>query len=282
LAVTTPARAADGAPCAGAVSQPWAKAPVQLCPLGAPEANGWVPVYRHPVHKRRSQPLPAPAGWLHGTENQYFYCQQRVRSARFWHPRGWRNDWWAMTQPDSGSGRWVSQTYFRGGANDERDGGLRRCGMPPRRGREGASPGAARPRKRTRCLWSSRFYPADSWFNARLAHITYEFKLCPARSIRRWTARLAYARTNSTGDNFGFELDGSPTIRRVWTGRRNVHFRGLIPWRACAPKTGVGCRKAAAVIRFTAGPRDNPRIHVDRVTVVPEGADSDFEVFRTP
>jgi hypothetical protein len=43
--------------------------------------------------------------------------------------RGFKNNWWAYTKPDNGSGEfgYVPQTYFRGGGNFTKDAGLPDC-----------------------------------------------------------------------------------------------------------------------------------------------------------
>ena len=132
--LAAPAVAADATPCEPPVTKPWAGTPVQRCALAAAEADGRIPVYRSPVARGKGAKLPAPAGWLHGTVDQYFACQERHSSAGFYHSGGWRNDWWAFTKADSGT-QWgyVPEVYFKGGDNDEPDGGLAACGSskPP-------------------------------------------------------------------------------------------------------------------------------------------------------
>jgi Cutinase len=44
------------------------------------------------------------------------------------HPGGWRNDWWARTKSDDHKWGWTPEVFFKGGANNERDAGLRKCG----------------------------------------------------------------------------------------------------------------------------------------------------------
>lgn len=39
----------------------------------------------------------------------------------------YRNNMWAYTMADNGRHGWVPQVYFKGGANNQADGGLRRC-----------------------------------------------------------------------------------------------------------------------------------------------------------
>src|SRR5215212_3473531 len=122
-ATAEPARAADDYPCLAPQDQPWA-AQVQLCPLTSPLSNGWVPVYRDPVANPPGSAPPQPAGWLHGTANQHFVCERPHTGAVYYHPRGWRNYWWAYTLSDDGVWGWVPEVFFRGGLDDEPDGGL--------------------------------------------------------------------------------------------------------------------------------------------------------------
>jgi Cutinase len=135
-ALAPSAQADDDFPCEGAVTQPWSPEVVQRCPLGSPvPPNGWVPVYSEPIARGKGTALPAPAGWLHGTTDQYFVCEQEFSSATFYHGRGWRNRWWAKTRSDDGVWGWTPEVFFRGGADDEPDRGLRSCGTLPQRPR---------------------------------------------------------------------------------------------------------------------------------------------------
>ena len=62
----------------------------------------------------------------------WFVCQtsapggRTVRHRDSGHP-AYTNVWWARTLSDTGAWGWVSEVYFAGGANDERDAGLRGC-----------------------------------------------------------------------------------------------------------------------------------------------------------
>jgi hypothetical protein len=131
-AVASPASAADAYPCGNPVSLSWSTAQVRLCPLTSPlPPNGWVPVYKSPVASPKGAPPPAAAGWLHGTANQYFVCDRAFPAAPYYHPSGWRNVWWAYTKSDDGVWGWVPEVFFRGGNDDERDGGLSNAAMCP-------------------------------------------------------------------------------------------------------------------------------------------------------
>lgn len=44
--------------------------------------------------------------------------------------REYRNYWWAATMADNDTWGYVSEVYFRGGGNDQPDGGLRECPRP--------------------------------------------------------------------------------------------------------------------------------------------------------
>jgi hypothetical protein len=84
-----------------------------------------------------NQQPPAPAGWLHGIDGQYFVCDRFIADADYNHPtQTWHHRWWAYTLADSPAvWGWVNETYFKGGNDDEADAGLRRCpssaGTPP-------------------------------------------------------------------------------------------------------------------------------------------------------
>ncbi|MGH2802211.1 MAG: carboxypeptidase-like regulatory domain-containing protein [Thermoleophilaceae bacterium] len=126
------AAAYDAYPCGPEGRASWTSEPVQLCPLTSPlPPNDWVPVYRQPVPNPRGESPPPPDGWLHGIENQYFVCQHAFPFASYHHPRGWRNHWWALTLSDDDVWGWVPEVFFKGGADDEPDSGLRWCSPPP-------------------------------------------------------------------------------------------------------------------------------------------------------
>jgi len=140
-AVAAPsARATDSWPCGGQTTKPWSTQPVQQCPLtsaGALAPNGWVPVYTNPIAVADNQQPPAPAGWLHGVDGQFFVCDRYIADADYNYPtQTWHHHWWAYTLADSPAvWGWVNETYFKGGNDDEADAGLRRCpsgtGAPP-------------------------------------------------------------------------------------------------------------------------------------------------------
>lgn len=134
--LAAPAMATDTYPCGGQGTQPWSSMPenpfgstVQLCPLTSGLApNGWIPVYAEPVASGRD---PAVLGWLHGTANQYFVCQE-LTGVSYQHPtRGWINDWWAWVLSDDNHWGWVPEVFFTGGLNNEADAVLRTCPAPP-------------------------------------------------------------------------------------------------------------------------------------------------------
>jgi hypothetical protein len=124
----TPAVAADAFPCGPQRWVDWSADLVQECPLTSPLApNNWVPVYANPIPNPRGHQPPPPAGWLHGVAGQSFICEQEFTGAVFYHPRGWRNYWWAYTLSDDEVKGWVPEVFFRGGDDDEPDAGLREC-----------------------------------------------------------------------------------------------------------------------------------------------------------
>jgi hypothetical protein len=126
------AHATDSWPCGAQTTKSWSSQPVQLCPLtsaGALAPNGWVPVYSSPIAVADNQQPPAPAGWLHSVDGQYFVCDRYIADADYNHPtQTWHHHWWAWTLADSPAvWGWVNETYFKGGNDDEADVALRRC-----------------------------------------------------------------------------------------------------------------------------------------------------------
>jgi hypothetical protein len=132
LATPSSAAADDSYPCGSQVSASWSTEPVQPCPLTSPTGAGeGFPLYLQPVANPSGATPPAPAGWLYGTANKYFVCQQQFPSAVFYHPTaGWFNYWWAFTRTTSGIWGWVPEVFFKGGNSDESDYGLRGCPPP--------------------------------------------------------------------------------------------------------------------------------------------------------
>lgn len=65
-------------------------------------------------------------GHLWNASGNWFVCQQRGGT---YHVPGtsYYNNWWAYTLSDDGGWGWVSEAYFKGGNNYERDAGLRSC-----------------------------------------------------------------------------------------------------------------------------------------------------------
>jgi hypothetical protein len=129
---TPPAYAYDAYPCGKQVWFPELGRNLQPCPLTSPLADNLIPVYRAPVPNPQGSPPPEPPEWLYGTENQYFECDQRFDNALYYHPSGWYNVWWARTRTASGFWGWVPEVFFKGGANNEPDYGLRTCPPPGR------------------------------------------------------------------------------------------------------------------------------------------------------
>lgn len=73
------------------------------------------------------------AGRLKGAGSaNWFVCQtarpggRAIRHRDSGYPQ-YTNVWWARTLSDTGAWGWVSEIYFQGGANDERDARLREC-----------------------------------------------------------------------------------------------------------------------------------------------------------
>jgi hypothetical protein len=127
-----PAAATDSYPCGKQVQVPWSIEPVQPCPLTSPLVpNNWVPVYRVPVSNPQGHAPPAPQGWLKTMTGRYFQCDRLFTGAMYYHPSGWRNNWWATTRDDAGHWGWVPEAFFKGGDDDEPDYGLRTCTPPP-------------------------------------------------------------------------------------------------------------------------------------------------------
>ncbi|HEX8157814.1 MAG TPA: hypothetical protein VF526_10560 [Solirubrobacteraceae bacterium] len=123
------ASTSDTYPCESPVSMSWSQEKVQRCPLVGPlPPNNWVPVYSRPVARAAGAGNPAPAGWLHGTANQYFVCQREFPGVEYYHPNGYRNRWWSYTLSDENVWGWTPQVFFQGGTDDEPDKGLAMCG----------------------------------------------------------------------------------------------------------------------------------------------------------
>lgn len=128
LVSAAPASARDALPCGRPGPASWSPKPVQPCQLSGPLARGRIPVYAAPVAHARGAALPRPAGYLRSVSGESFICQRSVPSAEYYHPKGYRNHWWAYTKSDDHHWGWTPEVFFAGGSNDEADAGLRHCG----------------------------------------------------------------------------------------------------------------------------------------------------------
>jgi hypothetical protein len=125
------AHAYDAFPCGGQHRVKWSAEPVQLCPLAGLVDGNRAPLYTNPVPNPRGRTIPAPRIWV-GASNGVarFICESRFPNAEYYHPRGWRNFWWAKTIGSDGKPGWVPEVFFKGGDGDESDLGLRTCENP--------------------------------------------------------------------------------------------------------------------------------------------------------
>ncbi|MBF8186059.1 hypothetical protein ITP53_09935 [Nonomuraea sp. K274] len=104
---------ADGSPC-GPQYQHNGRT-VQNCPDWSP--SGSIPVYG-------SNAKGTVVGYIDPAGTDWYVCEVTGAS----HTVGeYRNYWWALTMADNHKWGYVSEVYFRGGGNDQDDGGLREC-----------------------------------------------------------------------------------------------------------------------------------------------------------
>lgn len=122
--VGSEASADDGSPCGGAWDHPNLPYNVQTCPDWAPRGQ-LIPVYQSP------SPNSPRVGWIDPSGDDWYSCQLQNQST--YTLNGHRNNWWALTKADNNADGWVSQTYFSGGNDFERDGNLRDCGTTEKR-----------------------------------------------------------------------------------------------------------------------------------------------------
>lgn len=228
IAVLAPgpaAHAADAYRCEAPVSTSWSALQVQLCPLTSPEAGGRIPVYKSPVGRARGAALPGPQGWLNGTANQYFLCQQQFGAAPFHHSRGWRNNWWSWTKGDVGGWGWVPGVYFRGGDDDEPDAGLRNCDAKATPRTPDKRP--PKPRKKNRKVTRAQLLNHAKWIMNRTSgdFLAYKRKYAHKGSNRRfnWSADGC---SNPPGTDLDFKDDFTPACILHDFGYRNFG-RGL-------------------------------------------------------
>lgn len=129
LAAPAAAEAHDAYPCGAPYAHnitawfPWGGfyrshyGDVQRCPL----VSGRIPVYETP------RPNSTIIGWLQGGDSRNYFFEQwpQCSLANVYHHNGHYNYWWAETVSDNLRWGYVNEVYFRGGADDERDGGLK-------------------------------------------------------------------------------------------------------------------------------------------------------------
>ncbi|MFI7703123.1 hypothetical protein [Nonomuraea sp. NPDC049480] len=91
---------------------------VQNCPDWSP--SGRIPVYASPAKG-------TPIGYINPAGTDWYVCEK---------PGGpyalgdYQNFWWALTMADNDKWGFVNEVYFRGGGNNQPDGGLRECPRP--------------------------------------------------------------------------------------------------------------------------------------------------------
>lgn len=110
VAMTPAAHAADNSPCGKRFSH--AGTTVQYCKLW----RGNVPVVN--TNETKIGTL------VYGGSSNWFVCQAQGAEYSY---SGLKNNWWAYTEADNGKWGWVSEVFFSGGNNNERDAGLRLC-----------------------------------------------------------------------------------------------------------------------------------------------------------
>ncbi len=108
----SPANAQDNQPCGRLVRNNTAR----ICPDWAP--NGRIPVFDH------SGPGRTQIGHINAAGDDWYACQAEGDTYVLGNAR---NNWWAYTMADNGEWGMVSQVYFLGGSNFERDGNLQNC-----------------------------------------------------------------------------------------------------------------------------------------------------------
>lgn len=118
-----PVAAEDAYPCGEPYWSDVAQDEVQECPLWMDA----VPV----VADVRGAGMNEVVGYLDYREGNWFTCQ--LEGTPYEVPgTGYVNHWWAETMADNGEWGYVSQAYFKGGNNNEADGG----NLPPCDGSE--------------------------------------------------------------------------------------------------------------------------------------------------
>jgi hypothetical protein len=110
VTMTPAAHATDNSPCGAKFHH--AGTTVQYCKLW----RGNVPVLNSSWGKVGTLVDGGSANW--------FECQAKGGEYTY---QGDKNDWWAYTEADNGKWGWVSEVFFSGGNNNERDAGLRLC-----------------------------------------------------------------------------------------------------------------------------------------------------------
>lgn len=120
LSSTTTAVAYDAYPCSSTIKKrtfnwngrAYSNVPTQVCPLW----RGTVP-----VHAWSSKAAPIVGYLWNGGSANWFVAQKQ---SNHYSLGGYYSNWWASTMADNGRWGWVSEVYFSGGGNNERDGRL--------------------------------------------------------------------------------------------------------------------------------------------------------------
>jgi hypothetical protein len=117
LGAAATAQATDNYPCGPARTSPGGVRGVHYCPLW----TGHVPVYDRSAITNDN---PKVVGWLRqGGRANWFIAQCSAARGIEFHLGSYYNNWWAFTEADNRHWGWVSEVYFKGGGNNERDAG---------------------------------------------------------------------------------------------------------------------------------------------------------------
>lgn len=88
-----------------------------------------------------------------------------------------------------------------------------------------------------------KFFPGSPTSKLRYAEVNFSFDVCSNTAPMSWGASVSKARTNSTGKNLGFFLDGT-TIRTTSSNSSYRYMQGVISGSSCLARVGWPCYRS--------------------------------------
>jgi hypothetical protein len=122
-------------------------------------------------------------------------------------------------------------------------------------------------------------YPGSATGRMRYGRADFHFDGCNNQQPQDWKASVTASKTNSTGKNLGFFIDGT-SIKTVHVGDGYAEFEGNISGATCTPRVGWPCSRSYDFkVKFRMEPN---RSGTPYVTMGDRSAPIGMALFDTP